>query len=192
MIGFNRNSRELRAYGDTPATDLTSVRNTVSLRADLKQQDLDRGQFIFAPYAGSIVSIFVENIAQDFAYEYHLRKVKFPARIPQGYLFVRFAFNILKFLCPGLVAAAALLDDPKSGNLPLLKRKHGEVVEADGADVEPRKKRKGGSRRRAASGDGTKKGNSGLRAGTGKGKDNRPVLYEAQDAALLISKHHDG
>ncbi|KAF9020658.1 hypothetical protein BDZ89DRAFT_1072069 [Hymenopellis radicata] len=70
--------------------DLTSVRNEVALRADLNAQGFEQGLFLFAPYAGHVVAVFVKAVAQDLAYKYHLRAVDFPSRIRRGYLFVPF------------------------------------------------------------------------------------------------------
>ena len=59
------------------------------------------------------MAVFTQPMAQDIAHEYHLRTVAFPTRIHRGYLFIRFAWNVLKFLTPGLEAAAAAIRPPE-------------------------------------------------------------------------------
>ncbi|KAJ6524054.1 hypothetical protein B0H10DRAFT_2158292 [Mycena sp. CBHHK59/15] len=120
--------RVLTGYGGDPDEDLNSVRNGVTLRADLNGQGFDQGLFLFAPYADRVVAVFAKAMAQDLAHEYHLRVVDFPTRIRRGYLFIRFAWNVLKFLTPGLAAAAAAIrpleERPDGGGF--LKRKRAD------------------------------------------------------------------
>ncbi|KAF8216660.1 hypothetical protein K438DRAFT_1953567 [Mycena galopus ATCC 62051] len=148
----------LTGYGGDPAKDLNSVRNEVTLRADLNGQGFDHGHFLFVPYAGHVVAVFVDDMAQDLAHEYHLRAVNLSTRIRRGYLFVRFAWNVFNFLAPGLVAAAAVIrpleERPDGGGF--LKRKRaddaggGSITDntggessADNAGGEPKAKRGG-------------------------------------------------
>ncbi|KAF7343663.1 37S ribosomal protein [Mycena sanguinolenta] len=95
--------RVLMGYGGDPDEDLNSVRNQVTLRADLNGQGIDQGLFLFAPYADRVVAVFAKTMGQDLAHEYHLRAVDFPTRIRRGYLFIRFAWNVFKFLSPFVV-----------------------------------------------------------------------------------------
>ncbi|KAJ7359093.1 hypothetical protein DFH08DRAFT_1037306 [Mycena albidolilacea] len=190
----------LTGYGGDPEQDLDSVRNEVTLRADLKGQGLDQGLFFFAPYADRVVAVFAETMAQDLAHEYHLRAIDFPTRIHRGYLFIRFAWNVLKFLTPGLADAAAAIrpleERPDGGGL--LKRKR-----ADDTGGGSNKSKKGGigdggARKRedvggggaeedvggADDGDGqlTEDGESGP---TSEDKDEAQLaVFEALDAAL--------
>ncbi|KAJ7765900.1 hypothetical protein DFH07DRAFT_810167, partial [Mycena maculata] len=120
--------RVLTGYGGDPNEDLTSVRNEVTLRADLNGQGFNQGLFLFAPYADRVVALFSKTKGQDLAHEYHLRAVDFPMRIRRGYLFIRFAWNVLKFLTPGLANAAAAIrpleERPDGGGF--LKRKRAD------------------------------------------------------------------
>ncbi|KAJ7869200.1 hypothetical protein B0H14DRAFT_3440901 [Mycena olivaceomarginata] len=131
----------LTGYGGDPEQDLNSVRNAVTLREDLNGQGLDQGLFLFAPYADRVVAVFTETMAQDLAHEYHLRAIDFPTRIRRGYLFIRFAWNVLKFLTPGLAEAAAVIrpleEHPDGGGF--LKRKR-----ADDTGSGSNKSKKGG------------------------------------------------
>ncbi|KAJ7431974.1 hypothetical protein B0H11DRAFT_2209901 [Mycena galericulata] len=131
----------LTGYGGDPAEDLNSVRNEVMLRTDLNGQALNQGHFLFAPYANRVVAVFAKTKAQDLAHAYHLRAVNFPARIRRGYLSIRFAWNVLNFLTPGLAVAAATIrpseERPDSGGF--LKRKC-----ADSPGSESKKFKKGG------------------------------------------------
>ncbi|KAJ7455622.1 hypothetical protein B0H11DRAFT_2322377 [Mycena galericulata] len=130
-----------RDTGGDPAEDLNSVRNEVMLRTDLNGQALNQGHFLFAPYANRVVAVFAKTKAQDLAHAYHLRAVNFPARIRRGYLSIRFAWNVLNFLTPGLAAAAATIrpseERPDGGGF--LKRKC-----ADSPGSESKKFKKGG------------------------------------------------
>ncbi|KAJ7272694.1 hypothetical protein B0H12DRAFT_1091578 [Mycena haematopus] len=100
--------RILMGYGGDPTHDLNSIRNLIALRADLdRHRFADGPSFIFAPYAGRVVAVFTSDTAPDLAYEYHLRMVNFPSRIPRGYLFVNFAWCVFGFMSPGVGYAAA-------------------------------------------------------------------------------------
>ncbi|KAJ6561487.1 hypothetical protein DFH09DRAFT_1316065 [Mycena vulgaris] len=112
------------SYDGLPITDLNSVYNQVALRADLSSEGLDRGHFLFAPYAHGVAAVFVQHTARDLAHEYHLTEVNFPTRIRRCYLFARFAWNIFNFSTPGLVDAAAVVNPPKAhSDAVSLKRK---------------------------------------------------------------------
>ncbi|KAJ7639282.1 hypothetical protein FB45DRAFT_1024016 [Roridomyces roridus] len=89
----------LLSYGGNPHTDLNSVRNALTLRMDLHPRD---GLFVFAPYANSVVTLFVEETAGDLAYQYHLRVVDLPGQIRRGYLYICFALNVFEHLSPGV------------------------------------------------------------------------------------------
>ncbi|KAJ7798584.1 hypothetical protein B0H14DRAFT_3492389 [Mycena olivaceomarginata] len=103
---------------EDPEQDLNSVRNEVTLCEDLNGQGLDQGLFLFVPYADRVVAaVFAKTMAQDLAHEYHLRAIDFPTRIRRGYLFIRFAWNVLKFLTPGLADAAAAIHPRKSAQM---------------------------------------------------------------------------
>ncbi|KAF9044721.1 hypothetical protein BDZ89DRAFT_1058808, partial [Hymenopellis radicata] len=146
---FSFHYRVLTGYGGDPTTDLTSVRNEVALRADLIAQVFDQGLFLFAPYADHVVAVFVQAMAQDLAYKYHLRAVNFPSRIRRGYLFIRFAWNIFKFSTPGLAAAVAMMRPlelrPDGGGL--LKRKSADSP-AGGSKKSKKGSRGGGGARK--------------------------------------------
>ncbi|KAJ6608963.1 hypothetical protein B0H10DRAFT_511790 [Mycena sp. CBHHK59/15] len=119
---FHSNHRLLKGYGGESSFDLHSPRNELSLRSDLNSPGLDQGLFLFAPYADRIVAVFVRHAGGDLAYMYHLQEINMPPRIVHGYLFIRFAWNVFKFLAHGLTSS---------------KRK-----EADGAVDSPSKKSK--------------------------------------------------
>ncbi|KAF9022092.1 hypothetical protein BDZ89DRAFT_1197463 [Hymenopellis radicata] len=112
---FESHFNVLEGYGGEADTDLDSVRNEVALRADLNKQVFGQGLFLFVPYANDVVAVFVQDAAEDLAYEYHLRVVNLPSRIRRGYLFIRFAWNIFNFCAPGLAAAAASNDEDVGG-----------------------------------------------------------------------------
>ncbi|KAJ7323515.1 hypothetical protein DFH08DRAFT_969068 [Mycena albidolilacea] len=91
---------EIKAYGGDDE-DLTSIINEVAPRADLKM-GLDQGLFLFAPYGlDKVIVVVIHAAASDIAYKFHLREVRFPARILRAYLFIRFAFTVFKSLAPG-------------------------------------------------------------------------------------------
>ncbi|KAJ6460515.1 hypothetical protein C8R45DRAFT_879325 [Mycena sanguinolenta] len=138
----------LTGYGGDPDEDLNSVRNEVTLRADLNGQGFDEGLFLFAPYAGRVVAVFAKTMGQDLAHDYHFRAVDFPTRIRRGYLFIRFAWNIFKFLSPGLANAAAMIRplEKRSDGGGFLKRKR-----ADDTGSGSKKSKKGGIRSGGAS-----------------------------------------
>ncbi|KAJ7899185.1 hypothetical protein B0H14DRAFT_2673999, partial [Mycena olivaceomarginata] len=144
-----------------PEQDLNSVRNEVTLCEDLNGQGLDQGLFLFAPYADCVVAaVFAKTVAQDLTHEYHLRAIDFPTQIRRGYFFIRFAWNVLKFLTPGLADAAAAIhpleERPDGGGF--LKRKR-----ADDTGGGSNKSKKGGiggggARKREDVGDGSEVG----------------------------------
>ncbi|KAF7341084.1 hypothetical protein MSAN_02094500 [Mycena sanguinolenta] len=140
--GFFFHYRVLMGYGGDPDEDLNSVRNQVTLRADLNGQGIDQGLFLFAPYADRVVAVFAKTMGQDLAHEYHLRAVDFPTRIRRGYLFIRFAWNVFKFLSPGLAAAAAAIRSPEKrpDGGGFLKRKR-----TDDTGSRSKKSKKGGT-----------------------------------------------
>jgi hypothetical protein len=182
----------LTGYGGDPEQDLNSVRNAVTLREDLIGQGLDQGLFLFAPYADRVVAVFANTMAHDLAHEYHLRAIDFPTRIRRGYLFIRFAWNVLKFLTPGLADAAAAirpLEERPDGE-GFLKRKRAD--DTGGVGARKRKDIGGGSGGGSAEedvggaddGDGqlTEDGESGP---TSEDKDEAQLaVFEALDAAL--------
>ncbi|KAJ7067203.1 hypothetical protein C8F01DRAFT_1120626 [Mycena amicta] len=94
---------QLTAYGGDPETDLNSMRNAITLRADLNEPGFEQGHFFLVPYKDCIVSMFTR--AGSLAYEYHLRAIRLPARIRRGYLFLRFVWGVFEFLTPGLIDA---------------------------------------------------------------------------------------
>ncbi|KAJ7233384.1 hypothetical protein C8J57DRAFT_1729526 [Mycena rebaudengoi] len=85
--------------------DITSMCNAVTLRGDLNG---DAGDFLFVPYAQSVVAAFIRPTGGDLAYQYHLRPVNLPPRILRVYLFVRFAWNILEFSGPYTLTVEAV------------------------------------------------------------------------------------
>ncbi|KAJ7643895.1 hypothetical protein FB45DRAFT_1114356 [Roridomyces roridus] len=129
-----RNRTLLYAYGGDPLKDIKSARNVVTLRSDLDSKHMDSGLFVFAPFAGRIVPIFLKPTAGDLAYNFHMKEVGFPDRILRGYLFVRFAWDIFKFHAPGLAAAAwAQQMLPHQGPLLNLKRSSSGRDQQEGA-----------------------------------------------------------
>ncbi|KAJ6586753.1 hypothetical protein B0H10DRAFT_2234208 [Mycena sp. CBHHK59/15] len=190
--------RVLTGYGGDPDEDLNSVRNGVTLRADLNGQGFDQGLFLFAPYADRVVAVFAKAMAQDLAHEYHLRVVDFPTRIRRGYLFIRFAWNVLKFLTPGLAAAAAAIrpleERPDGGGF--LKRKR-----ADSPGGGSKKFKKGGiggggARKRedvgGGSGGGVEEDVGGADDGEGEGRlltedgESAPKIEDDDEAQLAV------
>jgi hypothetical protein len=163
---FRFHYRVLTGYGGNPEQDLNSVRNEVALRADLSAQGFDQGLFVFVPYAEHVVAVFVRNLAQDLAHEYHLRAIDFPTRIRRGYLFIRFAWNIFKFLTPGLADAAVVIrplkERPDGGGF--LKRTHADTTS-------------GGSKKPKTGG--TKQEDVG-------GADNTPITEDEDEAQLVV------
>ncbi|KAJ7869115.1 hypothetical protein B0H14DRAFT_3581777 [Mycena olivaceomarginata] len=187
----------LTGYGGDPEQDLDSVRNAVTLREDLKGQGLDQGLFLFAPYADRVVAVFANTMAQDLAHEDHLRAIDFPTRIRRGYLFIRFAWNVLKFLTPGLADAAAAirpLEERLDGG-GFLKRKR--AIDTGGGSNKSKKGGigDGGARKREDIGGGSEGGGAddgdgqltedGESAPTSEDKDEAQLaVFEALDAAL--------
>ncbi|KAJ7777974.1 hypothetical protein DFH07DRAFT_951053 [Mycena maculata] len=182
----------LRGYGGEPDLDLNSIRNQVALREDLNGQGLDQGLFLFAPYTDAVVAVFVQSAAFDLAHEYHLRALTFPTRIRRGYLFIRFAWNVLKFLSPGLASAANRVrsseERPDGAGFVKLKRKRG-----DGSAGGPNKSQKdsGGNRRpeggggsRDASSRGSSRGGA-RRSGTGLDENGESAPTTDEDEAQL-------
>ncbi|KAJ7608717.1 hypothetical protein FB45DRAFT_1039391 [Roridomyces roridus] len=91
-------------YGGDTAEDLDSARNVIPLRTDLHLA-WNHGLFVFVPYAGRIVPVVLDDTSAghgELAYKYHLRDIAFPDQVLRGYLFVRFAWDILKFHASGL------------------------------------------------------------------------------------------
>ncbi|KAJ7818136.1 hypothetical protein B0H13DRAFT_2456110 [Mycena leptocephala] len=78
---FQAHYRQLQSYGGDAQNDLNSMRNRITLRADLNAQGFDAGQFILAPYAGKITALFLQPTYRDLAQKHHLQEVKFPTRI---------------------------------------------------------------------------------------------------------------
>ncbi|KAJ7430027.1 hypothetical protein B0H11DRAFT_2211644 [Mycena galericulata] len=145
---FHFHYRVLTGYGGDPVEDLNSVRNEVMLRADLSGQGINQGLF-------SRRTLITK--ARDLAHEYQLRAVNFPTRIRRGYLFIRFAWNILNFLTPGPAAAAAAIrfleERPDGGGF--LKRKR---ADSPGGGLKKSKKgdiRGGVARKQEDIGDGS-------------------------------------
>ncbi|KAJ6591197.1 hypothetical protein DFH09DRAFT_196224 [Mycena vulgaris] len=180
--------RVLMEYGGDPDQDLNSVRNEVTLRADLIGQGFDQGLFLFAPYTDRMVAVFAKTMAQDLAHEYHLRAVDFPTRIRRGYLFIRFAWSVLKFLTPGLAAAAAAIrpleERPDGGGF--LKRKRAEDT-ADGSKKSKKGGIEGGGAMKREDGDGegsllTEDGESAPK--TEDEDEAQLAVFETLDAAL--------
>lgn len=178
----------LKAYGGDPGAELNSLRNEVTLRADLNGQGLDQALFFFVPYADSTIAVFVNNMAPDLASRYHFRKTRFPTRIRRGYLFVRFAWNVFKLWGPRLEQTVKSMGSGGGD----LKRKR-----SDDTDDGPKKGRKD------AGGSGP--GGGGGRRGGGKQEDvEGPIedagaletddeaqltVYELQDAAVTSEYH---
>lgn len=193
----------LKAYGGDPGAELNSLRNEVTLRADLNGQGLDQALFFFVPYADSTIAVFVNNMAPDLASRYHFRKTRFPTRIRRGYLFVCFAWNVFKLWGPRLEQTVKSMGSGGGD----LKRKR-----SDDTDDGPKKGRKdaggsgpgGGSRGDGGPGGGSKSGGGGRRGG-GKQEDvEGPIedagaletddeaqltVYELQDAAVTSEYH---
>ncbi|KAJ7823257.1 hypothetical protein B0H13DRAFT_1497554, partial [Mycena leptocephala] len=94
---FQVHYRQLQSYGGDAQNDLNSMRNRITLRADLNAQGFDAGQFVLAPYAGKVTALFLQPTYRDLAQKHHLQQVKFPTRIIRGYLFARFAWSIFGF-----------------------------------------------------------------------------------------------
>ncbi|KAJ6452292.1 hypothetical protein C8R45DRAFT_1041174 [Mycena sanguinolenta] len=76
--------------------DLNSIYNQISFRLDLGAHSFDHGNFLLVPYGGKSVVLVIDAASQTFAYDYHLREVNFPDRIPRPYLFLRFVWNVLR------------------------------------------------------------------------------------------------
>ncbi|KAJ7717584.1 hypothetical protein B0H16DRAFT_1740535 [Mycena metata] len=112
---FRFHYRVLAGYGGDPEQDLNSVRNEIA----------------WWP-------VFVNIMAHDLAHEYHLRAIDLLTRIRRGYLFIRFAWIVLKFLTPGLADAAAAIRPLEEGE-GFLKRKR-----ADDTGGGSKKSQKGG------------------------------------------------
>ncbi|KAJ7025632.1 hypothetical protein C8F04DRAFT_1191212 [Mycena alexandri] len=174
--------RVLAGYGGDPEQDLNSVRNEVTLRADLTGQ-FDQGLFLFAPYADRVVAVFAKIMAQDLAHEYHLRAIDFPTRIRRGYLFIRFAWNVLKFLTPGLADAAAAIrpleERPDGGGF--LKRKRAD--DAGGGSKKPKKGGIGGDGARKREDVGGRSGGGGADEDVGGANDGDGELAENGESA---------
>ncbi|KAJ7170149.1 hypothetical protein C8R46DRAFT_1350041 [Mycena filopes] len=173
---FKFHAQALEAYGGDPAQDLNSVRNEVALRGDLNGQGFDRGLFVMVPYANGIAAVFVKPLGKDLAYNWHLKLVHLPSRIRRGYLFVRFSWNIFKFLTPGLVDAAAAIQ-PTQGR-------------PDGAGFlkEIHSKSHGGSTQGESKQGGSQGGMSKKQKTAGGAKDH-DIYSETEDGHSLISEH---
>ncbi|KAJ7068676.1 hypothetical protein C8F01DRAFT_1247169 [Mycena amicta] len=115
---FDSQADTLQAHGADADTDLDSVFNLITLRADLNGPGFDQGLFLFAPCARKIISLFVTNEGLDLAVEYHLRAVNFLQRILRIYLFSRFTWNIFQFsTTKALVKIAASIDSQEESGL---------------------------------------------------------------------------
>ncbi|KAJ7608718.1 hypothetical protein FB45DRAFT_722118, partial [Roridomyces roridus] len=93
---WEENWGAIRKYGGNPTTEFNSPRNMIAMRYDLDQQSRDTGLFVFAPYAGRIVSVFLVATGGELAYQYHMTEVEFPTRVRRAYVFLRFAWTVLK------------------------------------------------------------------------------------------------
>ncbi|KAJ7507125.1 hypothetical protein B0H11DRAFT_1903114 [Mycena galericulata] len=78
--------------------------NLITLRADLKRATFDEGHFVFFPYQGKVVTIFMTTGTCDLAHEFHFRAAEIPGRILPEYLYARFAWSIFKIAWPWLRA----------------------------------------------------------------------------------------
>ncbi|KAF8214968.1 hypothetical protein K438DRAFT_1800529 [Mycena galopus ATCC 62051] len=70
--------------------------NCLALRADLNSVGMDGGHFVFAPYNGTAVCVFLRRELADFAVEHHLRVVTIPPRIHKMNVYARFAWGLFQ------------------------------------------------------------------------------------------------
>ncbi|KAJ7233339.1 hypothetical protein C8J57DRAFT_1729519 [Mycena rebaudengoi] len=121
---FRGNLAAIQHLGGS-ARDLDSVYNEVSLRADLSKPGLDSGLFVFAPYAGEMLTIFTDaTAAPTLAYEHHLRPINVPTRIRWVYWYSRFAYNIFMLAKDRLAFLGRAMEEAK-------ERHHGQHLYAD-------------------------------------------------------------
>ncbi|KAJ7201268.1 hypothetical protein GGX14DRAFT_400056 [Mycena pura] len=110
--------REITAFGHFMG-DLNSIYNEITLRGDLDVQVFDQGEMLLAPFEEKIVTLVLSPTAEDLAYEHHFQTVNLPSRIRRAYLFIRFAWNIMKFNAQTLTYTESRpsLDDDKEDNM---------------------------------------------------------------------------
>jgi hypothetical protein len=75
---------------------LNNARNVITLRADLKRAAFDEGHFVFFPYQGKMVTIFMTTETRDLAKDFHFSAAEIPGRIVGDFLYARFAWSIFK------------------------------------------------------------------------------------------------
>ncbi|KAJ6525483.1 hypothetical protein DFH09DRAFT_1095683 [Mycena vulgaris] len=73
---------------------INSPPNCLAMGADLGGPGMDQGHFVFAPYAGKAVCVYLTDGLADFVVDYHLRSVEIPARIHPMDVYVRFAWGL--------------------------------------------------------------------------------------------------
>ncbi|KAJ7880709.1 hypothetical protein B0H14DRAFT_2680424 [Mycena olivaceomarginata] len=166
---FKRLRKQIVAYGGH-VSDLNSVLNTVTLRGDLNAR-VEQGDMLFVPYEKAVVPLIVHHLAQDLAYEYHLRSTRFPLRIRSLYLYIRLSWAILKFCSPELEDTIRALKALKAARQQKRKAEHSQCDNDSGNNSTD------------ASEDTTDE--SGFSTSSVSGFDEELMaLYEAQDAEL--------
>lgn len=126
---------------------------------------------LFVPYEKAVVPLIVHHLAQDLAYEYHLRSTRFPLRIRSLYLYIRLSWAILKFCTPELEDTIRALKALKAARQQKRKAEHSQCDNDSGNNSTD------------ASEDTTDE--SGFSTSSVSGFDEELMaLYEAQDAEL--------
>ncbi|KAJ7272721.1 hypothetical protein B0H12DRAFT_1091676 [Mycena haematopus] len=192
---FKYHYRILTGYGGDPTHDLNSIRNLIALRADLHQHRLhsesasESPSFVFVPYADRVVAVFTTHTAPDLAYEYHLRAVNFPARVPRGYLFVNFVWCVFGFMSPGVGYAAAEVRGAgmRPDGAGFLKRKRAE----DAGGREKRRRRLGHGDSDSDGEDGSTDEDSDSEDGSAEHGDNEDVTYGGESATKAREEDDD-
>ncbi|KAF7319025.1 37S ribosomal protein [Mycena chlorophos] len=71
-----------------------NISNCIALTADLNGPGLEQGHFVFAPYDGQLVLVFLTGELSEYAREHHLRAVQMPDRIHPHNIYARFAWTL--------------------------------------------------------------------------------------------------
>nr|GAT52953.1 37S ribosomal protein [Mycena chlorophos] len=71
-----------------------NISNCIALTADLNGPGLEQGHFVFAPYEGQLVVVFLTGELSEYVREHHLRAVQMPDRIHPHNIYARFAWTL--------------------------------------------------------------------------------------------------